>query len=453
MWLVVPLISAIVAFCAGIALAFALKGKSLEGWRELASARQALLAERNSLVEEIERQEQANAAKRAVREKDIQSARASLARDLEDLQARNVALEHAEQVLAVRRSELENAEGLFASRAVGIADFERENRILKTDLRNLDTHVRKIQMDRELQTESQATLDRRSRELAEKYLSDVEKWVGKELNANNFASCKQRLVRVIEWCREIGFDVPEERETRLIGDLKADYEKAVRAALEREEQARIKARIREEQQREREVQRELQAIERERQTLQAALTMALAQTQNQHTAEIDGLRARLAEAEARGQRAVAQAQLTKAGHIYVISNLGAFGEGVYKIGMTRRLAPNERISELGDASVPFPFDVHMMISSNDAPALENKLHKHFHRYRVNKANPRKEFFRVSLEEIHQFVVAEHAEVNYVADAEALEFRQSIEMSEGDQEYIEHVFDDVEKALGLPESEE
>ena len=93
----------------------------------------------------------------------------------------------------------------------------------------------------------------------------------------------------------------------------------------------------------------------------------------------------------------------KAGYVYVISNIGAFGENVYKIGMTRRLDPQERIDELGDASVPFNFDVHAMIFSDDAPALEAALHKAFEDRKVNMVNRRREFFNVTLDEIKEVV--------------------------------------------------
>ena len=82
------------------------------------------------------------------------------------------------------------------------------------------------------------------------------------------------------------------------------------------------------------------------------------------------LRARLKEAKEKAQRAVSQAQLTRSGNVYVLSNVGSFGEGVYKIGMTRRLAPEERVHKLSGAAVPFPFSVHMLISSDNAPALK-----------------------------------------------------------------------------------
>ena len=89
----------------------------------------------------------------------------------------------------------------------------------------------------------------------------------------------------------------------------------------------------------------------------------------------------------------------KAGYVYIISNIGSFGENVYKIGMTRRLDPTERVDELGDASVPFKFDIHAMIFSEDAPALEAALHNAFADRRINLVNRRREFFRVTLDEI------------------------------------------------------
>lgn len=93
----------------------------------------------------------------------------------------------------------------------------------------------------------------------------------------------------------------------------------------------------------------------------------------------------------------------RAGYVYVISNIGAFGENVYKIGMTRRLDPQDRIDELGDASVPFNFDVHAMIFSDDAPALEAALHKAFEDRKLNMVNTRREFFNVTLDEIKEVV--------------------------------------------------
>ncbi|EKM30714.1 chromosome segregation ATPase family protein, partial [Vibrio harveyi] len=93
--------------------------------------------------------------------------------------------------------------------------------------------------------------------------------------------------------------------------------------------------------------------------------------------QIAELQANLKEAELKHQRAQSMAEQTKQGHVYVISNIGSFGEDIYKIGMTRRLEPMDRVKELGDASVPFTFDVHAMIHTDDAPTLEKKLHEVF----------------------------------------------------------------------------
>jgi hypothetical protein len=99
------------------------------------------------------------------------------------------------------------------------------------------------------------------------------------------------------------------------------------------------------------------------------------------------------------QRAVSLAQLTRAGYVYVISNQTSFGEGVVKIGMTRRADPYERVKELGDASVPEIFDVHAFAFTDDAPSLEKYLHNKFEEKRVNLVNGRKEFFQVSPDDV------------------------------------------------------
>ena len=130
--------------------------------------------------------------------------------------------------------------------------------------------------------------------------------------------------------------------------------------------------------------------------------MAQAQEQFEHASgeqkamyedRLRSMAERLQEALARKERARSMAEQTKKGHVYIISNIGSFGDDVYKIGLTRRDDPNDRVRELGDSSVPFGFDVHAMILSDDAPALELKLHKHFVFRQLNKVNPRKEFFR------------------------------------------------------------
>lgn len=335
----------------------------------------------------------------------------------------------------------------LAAHKASLEEYQRENAMLKRDLLNVEITHRKLRHDGQIRDARQAELDQRARALADEYLADVVKWVGSAINANNFAACKQRLLRIIEGCRDMGFEITSDREAEIIDGLKEEFEHEVRRAIQREEQARVKAQIREEAAREREIERSLQAIQREKEMIQAALDRAMAEAGTAHSAEVESLKARLAEAEAKNQRTLSQAQLTRAGNIYVISNIGTFGTGVVKIGMTRRLDPLDRISELSDASVPFPFDVHMMIASNDAPALERDLHRQFHQQRVNKVNPRKEFFRTDVEDIRRFVEEHHGKVDYVAEAEALEYHQSLQLSDTDQQYIEQVFDDADRAIG------
>jgi hypothetical protein len=141
--------------------------------------------------------------------------------------------------------------------------------------------------------------------------------------------------------------------------------------------------------------------------------------------EITQLENSLAETKDKSERALSMAQKTRAGHIYVISNRGSFGEDVIKIGMTRRLDPIDRIKELGDASVPFTFDLHALIYTEDAPSLEAELHHIFDQYRVNLVNNRKEFFKVSLDKVHAEIQKLDVVVDFIFDAEAREYKESL----------------------------
>lgn len=141
--------------------------------------------------------------------------------------------------------------------------------------------------------------------------------------------------------------------------------------------------------------------------------------------KIQELEAALAEAHATADRAKAMAEMTKSGYVYIISNIGSFGEDVVKIGLTRRLDPDDRVKELGDASVPFGFDTHAMIYSDSAPALENALHREFEDRRVNAANHRKEFFRVTLGEVEEAVGRLAPDAEFFKDREAQEWQETL----------------------------
>ncbi len=140
--------------------------------------------------------------------------------------------------------------------------------------------------------------------------------------------------------------------------------------------------------------------------------------------EIEKIEEEKRELAAKFERATAQAQITRAGYVYVISNIGSFGEGVCKIGMTRRLEPMARVVELGDASVPYRFDVHTLAFVDDAPKLEKALHKAFNSRRVNKENPRKEFFFVSPEEVRTLMDNVGIKSSWYFECDAREYRES-----------------------------
>lgn len=200
---------------------------------------------------------------------------------------------------------------------------------------------------------------------------------------------------------------------------------------EREEQRQLREQIREEEQARREFERAIKEAAKEETTLRKALEKAQEQVAAASAAERAEFEARLAllqeqlqAAEDKNQRAISMAQQTRAGHVYIISNIGSFGEQVFKIGMTRRLEPLDRVRELGDASVPFEFDVHAMIFSDDAPGLEKQLHRHFLREQVNKVNPRKEFFRIGLPAIRAELEQLGVETQWTMSAKALEFKET-----------------------------
>ena len=175
---------------------------------------------------------------------------------------------------------------------------------------------------------------------------------------------------------------------------------------------------------------ERKKIKKEETKYQAEIKKLREQMSNAKMDELDKLNARILELQTQLSEVVVKKEEIsnlangKAGNVYIISNLGSFGENVFKIGMTRRLNPQDRVNELGDASVPFKFDVHSFIFSNDAVGLESKLHNILNEKRANKVNIRKEFFYTTIDELENLVteIEPTAEFNKTMIAE--EFRQS-----------------------------
>jgi hypothetical protein len=255
---------------------------------------------------------------------------------------------------------------------------------------------------------------------------------------NNATAMEGRISRAFDQINKLGktkqaFVANEYLQLKL-QELYLVHEHQERKQEEKEEQRRIREQLREEERVAKEIEvakataekdeaLALRALEKARQEL--ALEGGKQTTAMQQL--IAKLESQLSEALDRKAKAIARAQLTKSGHVYVLSNIGSFGEQVYKIGMTRRLEPLDRVYELGDSSVPFYFDVHALIYSENAPQLENRLHKYFAARRVNKVNLRREFFRVSLPEIMQAVKELHAEVTFVTEHAAEQYRKTVAM--------------------------
>jgi len=210
--------------------------------------------------------------------------------------------------------------------------------------------------------------------------------------------------------------------------------------IEREEQRAIKEQIREEERARKEYEKAIKEAEKEERLLHKAkaeaekhLAAANAEQRQIYELQLQELEGKLQLAEDKNKRALSMAQQTRMGHVYIISNIGSFGENVYKVGMTRRLEPMDRVKELGDASVPFTFDVHAMINHEDAPKLEKELHKKFSRSRVNQVNHRKEFFNISLIELKQAIVDMGIETHWTMASDAQQYRESVAIRQQSQE--------------------
>jgi len=253
---------------------------------------------------------------------------------------------------------------------------------------------------------------------------------------NNVTRMEERIRSSFETINRLvtvlNVSITEEFFSLKLDELRLAHEYQEKQNEEREEQRRIREQIREEEKVQHEIEKAREEAEREAKRSQEALERARAeaalasgeqlQKLNEH---IKSLEADLEAARQKRERAISRAQLTRSGYVYIISNIGSFGEDVYKVGMTRRLEPLERIHELSDAAVPFPFDVHAMINCDDAPALENALHNHFNDRRINLANLRKEHFKVTLDELQVFAKTQGVTIDFTKMAEAKEYRKTI----------------------------
>jgi hypothetical protein len=253
---------------------------------------------------------------------------------------------------------------------------------------------------------------------------------------NNVNQMKERIKKSFETINKISesqtVSIQREYLNLKLKELTLEYEFQLKKQKEKEELRAAQEALREEEKARREFEQAQKEAEKEEANYQKALDkarkeieQATGEKHNVLLAQIEKLELELKNAHERKERALSMAQQTKRGHVYIISNIGSFGEQVYKIGMTRRLEPEDRVKELGDASVPFQFDIHAMIFSEDAPSLENELHKAFSNKKVNMLNNRKEFFKVSLDEIEQKIKEIGHDTEFIRIPEAMEYRETL----------------------------
>lgn len=269
---------------------------------------------------------------------------------------------------------------------------------------------------------------------------------------NNLAVMVKRIEKSAEMLTKLnstyGIAVTPGYKNLKISELKLVNEMRLKKQQEREEQLEINKAIREEAQ----LERDMKIAIKSEQNLERAVDEAKRKADNAMGKTLENLKLKIAsletdlvKAQTKSERAKSMAQQTRAGVVYVISNPGSFGEDVYKIGMTRRLEPMDRVKELGDASVPFTFDVHAMIKSDDAPKLEKLLHNKFAHKRTNLVNMRKEFFNITIGELKHEVITEIPSCEFVETAAAAQYRETLTMREL---AIEREFD---QAILLPNS--
>ena len=264
---------------------------------------------------------------------------------------------------------------------------------------------------------------------------------------NNVNQMRERIKKSFDTINKIGesqtVSIQSGYLVLKLNELNLEYEYQLKRQKEKEELRAAQEAMREEEKARKEFEQAQKEAEKEEANYEKALEKARKEmeqaTGEKHVklqAQIDKLEQELKEATEKKERAISMAQQTKCGHVYIISNIGSFGENVYKIGMTRRLEPEDRVKELGNASVPFQFDIHAMIYSNEAPTLEYELHKAFTNKKVNMFNYRKEFFNVTLDEIEQQVKESGFDVEFSRLPEAMEYRETLAILQKSNSQVE-----------------
>lgn len=271
--------------------------------------------------------------------------------------------------------------------------------------------------------------------------SDCDEAISK-VKYNNFDASLKRITAskdaISKLCTVMNISISESYYKLKTTELSLAYEYQQKKQEEKEEAKLLREQLREEAKLKKEIEEARKNIEKEKKHYSNALLNAEESYKNAKSDEekanwqekINELKQHLDDVEKNLSDIDYREANKRAGYVYIISNIGSFGENVYKIGMTRRLDPQERVDELGDASVPFNFDVHAMIFSDDAPKLEAALHQAFSDKKLNMVNTRREFFNVTLEEIEEAVKNNFEKnVDFVKLPDAEQYRESLKIKQ------------------------
>ncbi|WP_085369859.1 DUF4041 domain-containing protein [Leifsonia sp. NCR5] len=424
--------------------------------RELASQLTAKVAELQAIIEkhglrsfaDIDayraEQEAELAAERDRAQAAAMSAQSAAASSLASI---NKQLTDAQQQLAWSRQQLDeinkervDVADIVALQEVGLFDYEhpaQSSAALATELESVRSRIKNMVRDKRAVTTTSGFTFNNSAAQGKKFINDMTKVLLRAYNAEaenaikatkagNLYSAQTRLTKAAEQIanggKMIQLRITDEYHRLRLKELELANSHLMALQRERELDRERRAELREQQKAEAELRREKERLEKERAHYLSTLAALEA---NGDIEGADRIRMQLSDVDRAINDVDYRAANIRAGHVYVISNIGAFGENMVKIGMTRRLEPMDRVHELGDASVPFRFDVHALFFAADAVGVENFLHKRFAEQRVNRINLRREFFRVTPAEVLEALKEEAVEVvEFTTEPAAPEYRAS-----------------------------
>ncbi|HDP2141536.1 TPA: DUF4041 domain-containing protein [Staphylococcus aureus] len=324
--------------------------------------------------------------------------------------------------------------------------------LVEVDSSQINTYIKKLQMkEKELlnleevkifnvSTENKRHQNAQAKQIIRLFNVETSQLINK-VNSKNIESMQNKIFKSYEGINKI-FETDNVRIPETLLDIKLEmldlmhkYQVKIEdeKIIRREERARLK----EIEQAEKEMEKKLKELDkdiRHHNNEIKKLTMYLNNTDLQvekelYIEKIRELDQSLKDLNSERENVEDRKDNAQSGFVYIISNIGSFGENVYKIGVTRRLEPMDRINELSSASVPFEFDVHALIFSENAFELESKLHEYFKKYKVNKVNGRKEFFKVNINEIKDKVLSEHnSTVQFIDEPKAIQYRETLRLT-------------------------